>query len=355
MFVPKYTISNSILKNVSLVEGAKELILDSDLIPAWETKLKNAAIFQSIYYGAALEGNKLSEEEVQNILDGIAVTGRDIDITEIKNLQDSLTFLSNTAQNLSESYLLSLELLFELHRILMQGILPAVGSFRTRQIILRESKTGNVTYSPPPAAEVPYLMEDLFNFLNSDLGRTLHPIIRAGIVHFEIYRIHPFLEGNSAIARLFSQLLLILDHYSLNDYLSNEPSFYETETNYHQILQATARQKVLDTHERDLTLWLEYYCACFARESLKLKDQVKKISAASHLKDTLGEEVGLTERQILIMEFLHRHSEMRNKDFRKIFPNHSDDTVLREIKFLKQKGLVKKVGNTKSAAYVATS
>jgi Fe2+ or Zn2+ uptake regulation protein len=41
-----------------------------------------------------------------------------------------------------------------------------------------------------------------------------------------------------------------------------------------------------------------------------------------------------------------------NKDFRKIFPDFSDDTVLRELKFLKEKGLVKKVGGTKKAQYI---
>jgi DeoR/GlpR family transcriptional regulator of sugar metabolism len=52
------------------------------------------------------------------------------------------------------------------------------------------------------------------------------------------------------------------------------------------------------------------------------------------------------------MEFLHRHGSIQNKDFRKIFPDFSDDTVLREIKFLKKKGLIKKVGGTKKAQYV---
>jgi DeoR/GlpR family transcriptional regulator of sugar metabolism len=55
---------------------------------------------------------------------------------------------------------------------------------------------------------------------------------------------------------------------------------------------------------------------------------------------------------MIIMEFLHRHGSMQNKDFRKIFPDFSDDTVLREMKFLKKKGLVKKVGGTKKAQYV---
>jgi DeoR/GlpR family transcriptional regulator of sugar metabolism len=55
---------------------------------------------------------------------------------------------------------------------------------------------------------------------------------------------------------------------------------------------------------------------------------------------------------MIILEYLRKHDNMMNKDFRKIFPDYSDDTVLRELKFLKEKGLVKKVGGTKKAQYV---
>ena len=69
------------------------------------------------------------------------------------------------------------------------------------------------------------------------------------------------------------------------------------------------------------------------------------------IKNKLGAQVELNERQMLIMEYLHRHGSMQNRDFRKIFPDFSDDTVLREMGFLKKKGLIKKVGGTKKARY----
>jgi len=84
----------------------------------------------------------------------------------------------------------------------------------------------------------------------------------------------------------------------------------------------------------------------------KIKEIVKSVAGKSKVKDEAGEEHQLNEREMLIIDYLHRYGSMQNKDFRKIFPEHSDDTVLREIKFLKQKGLVKKVGGTKKARYV---
>ena len=88
------------------------------------------------------------------------------------------------------------------------------------------------------------------------------------------------------------------------------------------------------------------------KEWQKIKEKVQRISTDARIKDKLGEQVMLNERQMMIMEYLHRHNQMSNKDFRKIFPDFSDDTVLRELKFLRQKGLLKKTGGTKKAIYV---
>jgi predicted HTH transcriptional regulator len=121
---------------------------------------------------------------------------------------------------------------------------------------------------------------------------------------------------------------------------------------YYLTLQAVSNQLVLDTHERDLTPWLEYFVKGVAIELNRVKEKVRRVSTDARIKNKLGAQVELNERQMLIMEFLHRHGSIQNKDFRKIFPDFSDDTVLREIKFLKKKGLIKKVGGTKKAQYV---
>ena len=121
---------------------------------------------------------------------------------------------------------------------------------------------------------------------------------------------------------------------------------------YYLTLQAVSNQLVLDTHERDLTPWLEYFVEGVAIELNRVKEKVQRISVDAKVKDKLGGQVMLNERQMTIMEFLHRHKSMQNKDFRKMFPDFSDDTVLREMKFLKQKGLIKKIGATKKATYL---
>ena len=356
MFIPKYTINNSILKNVGIIDASREVILNSPLIPAWEAKFRKEALERTVHHGTHLEGNRLSEEEVQNVLDGKEVIARDRDIQEVLNYRNVLKFIEDIAAQIGigKPYILTIETILEMHRLTTDKIIPLEisGNFRSSQVVVRNTQTGQISYTPPVAAEVPYLVEDLVNWVNTDEAKEMHPIIKAGIIHYELARIHPFVDGNGRVARAVATLTLFLDGYDIRKLFSLEEYFDDNPMEYYLTIQAVSNQLVMDVHERDLTPWLDYFVKGVAIELNKIKERVRRISMDSRVKDKLGTQVELNERQMIIMEYLNRHKQMMNKDFRKIFPNYSDDTVLREIKFLKQKGLVRKQGGTKKATYV---
>ncbi len=356
MFIPKYTITNKVLKDIGIVEAAREIIVNAPLVPAWEAKFRKEAIERTIHHGTHLEGNPISLEEVKDVLEGQEVIARDRDVQEIINYRNVLNFIAgiHTQIGSSGSYSFTIETILEMHKLTTDKILPSdsSGKFRIRQVVIKNTKTGQISYTPPPAAEVPYLVEDLVNWVNSDEGRQIHPIIKAGIIHYELARIHPFVDGNGRVARAVATLILFLDGYDIRKFFSFEEYFDENPMQYYLTLQAVSNQLVLDTHERDLTLWLEYFVEGVAIELNRVKEKVQRISVDARIKDKLGQQLMLNERQMMIMEYIHRHKSLSNKEFRKIFPDHSDDTVLRELKFLRQKGLVKKAGGTKKAAYV---
>lgn len=354
MFVPNYKITNSILKNVGRVDAAREMIMNSPLVPIWEAKFRKEALERTVHHGTHIEGNPLTQEEVKDVLAGEDVVARDRDIQEILNYRNVLKLLDEIAQRQDKNYTIDIDTILEIHRLITEKILPedSCGLFRVRQVVIKNSQTGQISYVPPAAVEVPYLMEDLVNWITSEESKDLHPVMKAGIIHYEIARIHPFVDGNGRVARSVATLMMFLENYDIRKFFSLEEHFDEDPMRYYLTLQAVSNQLVIDTHERDLTPWLEYFVEVVAVELNRVKDRVQRISVDARIKDKLGEQVMLNERQMIIMEYIHKHKDLRNKDFRKIFPDYSDDTVLRELKFLKQKGLIKKVGGTKKAAYV---
>lgn len=356
MFAPKYTITNQILKNVGAIDAAKEVVDSADLLVSWEDKIKQQAQLKSTHHSTRLEGNRVEEEQVKELLEGKEILAALTDIQELLNYAKVLAFVDSVYQHIGKGrpYIFTLETLQEIHRLAMYKILQLkdCGEFRTKQVVLKNAQTGEVGYTPPPAVEIPYLMEDLINWINQPETKELHPIIKAGLVHYEIGRIHPFLDGNGRVARAVTLLLLYLDGYDFRQMFCLDEYYDQDSLKYYLTMQAVSNQMVLDTHERDITPWLDYFVEGAKVQLVELKDKVKRVSTDSQVKDKLGEKIQLTERQMIIMEYLYKNRVMRNSDFRKIFPDLSDDTVLREIKMLKQKSLVKKVGGTKRAQYM---
>ena len=236
----------------------------------------------------------------------------------------------------------------KIHELTTEKILDKAnqGEYRRSRVVIKNSQSGEVSFRPPLPLEIKMQIEEFFDWLNSDVGRDVHPILRAGITHYELARIHPFVDGNGRVARSFALLVLYRENYDIKRFFSIEEYFDKNAEEYYTALQSVNKKS------GDLTLWLEVFTKALAVELNKIKERVRRISLDSRVKDKLGEQVELNERQMIIMEYLHRHKAMQNRDFRKIFPDYSDDTVLREIKFLKQKDLVKKTGGTKNAIYV---
>src|SRR3990172_143514 len=69
MYVPKYTITTEILKNIGWVEAAREVINNAPIVPAWEAKFRDEARLRAVHYGTILEGNDLTLGQAKLIMD----------------------------------------------------------------------------------------------------------------------------------------------------------------------------------------------------------------------------------------------------------------------------------------------
>ena len=83
---------------------------------------------------------------------------------------------------------------------------------------------------------------------------------------------------------------------------------------------------------QDMTYWLEYFGYGLAIEVDKVKSQVLKLSKDLKLKEQLGRQVSLSERQIILLEILQHQGEITSEQAQQALPNVSTDTILRDIK-----------------------
>ena len=343
MYTPTFTINNRILKHIGAIEAAKEIIENAPLLPYWEKKFQDEAVARTTHYGTHIEGNELSLSQVQKILDGERIVARDRDVQEVINYRKVLDYIEKTSGSKIDEDTIS-----ELHKIVIKNVLPDSegGVYRQKEVVIRNSITGDIAFRPPKAIEVTWQMKELAMFIQEE--SEIHPVLKGGIVHYEFVRIHPFVDGNGRVGRALSMLVLYKLGYDIRQFFSIEEHFDRDPERYYEALQSVEQKN------GDQTAWLEYFTECLAVELSKIKDRIENISIDTNLKKKLGGPVMLTERQLKIIEYIQANGYIENHAYNTLFPMVSEDTVLREVQDLVKKGLLKKQGVTKGVKYIMT-
>lgn len=347
MFTPKFSITNKILKNIGTIEACREVITHAPLLPYYEREFQKDALVRSVHYGTHIEGNELNLNQAEKVLEGKEVLARDRDIQEVINYRKVVEFIGELSSR--ENLIIDEELIKRIHELTVNRILPPekCGKFRETQVVVKNSQTGEVTFRPPPSTAIPAQMEELLQFINDQENQDIHPVMKAGVVHYELVRIHPFVDGNGRVARALSTLILFLEGYDIRKFFSLEEYFDSDALDYYEAL------KSVTNNNGDLTVWLEYFTKGLSIELSKIKEKVENISIDAHLKERLGgKPIMLTERQIKIIEYIQKIGYLQNKAFGTLFPMVSEDTILNELKGLLSNGIIKKTGVTKSARYI---
>ena len=348
MYQPKFTITNKILKNIGSIEASKEVIDNAPLLPYFEREFREEAMVRTIHYGTHIEGNELNLSEAEKVLKGQDISARERDIQEVINYRKAMDYISgfhpkDRREEINEN------VIKELHKLTVAKILPSeqCGVFRKTQVVVKNSITGEVSFRPPMAVAVQFQVKDLLDFVNSSEDDDIHPVLKSGVVHYELVRIHPFLDGNGRVARAFATLILYKEGYDIRKFFSLEEYFDKDAPEYYEALQSVEKK------DGDLSIWLEYFTLGLSIELSKIRQKVESISVDAKLKEKLGgSPILLTPRQLKIIEYIQKIGYLQNQGFESLFPMVSEDTILNELKGLTKAGIIKKQGVTKGAKYI---
>ncbi|MCJ7621952.1 MAG: Fic family protein [Anaerolineaceae bacterium] len=137
----------------------------------------------------------------------VAQSDTESDVPEVLNYVHALEY---GLERLKEAPI-NLELICELHRLLMDGVRGAKwnpGAFRDGQnwIGAPSSTLETAVYVPPPPMEMLQALDNLGKFIND--RNNLPPLILLGLIHYQFEAIHPFYDGNGRVGRLLISLLL---------------------------------------------------------------------------------------------------------------------------------------------------
>ena len=219
MYKPPFTVSakaiNLIAKISSQLERYAIRMEQEDTL-----RLRRANRIKTIHSSLAIEGNTLSEGEVQAVLEGKKVVAPLKEIQEVKNAIKTYELYPKLNPFSIQDLLLA-------HGTMMAGLVDEAGMFRKGGVGVFDGD--KPIHIAPPADRVRDLMSDLFGWLeNADD----HLLIRSCVFHYEFEFIHPFADGNGRIGRLWQSLILgrlnpIFEHLPVENMVySNQQAYY---------------------------------------------------------------------------------------------------------------------------------
>jgi Fic family protein len=281
------------------------------------------------------------------VLEGQTVNADQKSITEVKNYQLALSEIEKLGV---EKLPLTIEQILNLHRILMNHLLPEekMGKFRQGEIYIVDDHGDreDIRFTGVDPKKVPFLVNELLLWLEHAELEDLHPILRASIFHSHFVNIHPFSDGNGRMTRLLTALVLYKAGWDFRRIIVLEDFYNRDRQSYYNALRAASG----DTFNEhcDFSPWIEYFTYGFLVEVRKVADAVMALGFANVAEESTP--VYLDRDEVQIMDFLSTTGALTSSDVEDILGVAKRTSQLK-IKSLLDKGLLDIHGNGPATYY----
>ena len=211
----KVILTNEILKYITEIDKNRYNVSSVKLPKSVANRLRKNSKKKSSYASNKIEGNPLSEKQVDEVIESDERKHLLKPEQEVRNYFLALNFLeekANKKEPFSKELILDVQKLVEKgaskEKIGLRGPMPPGVLFA-----VYDSNTGNPDYIPPEYCDIPGLLDELVEYVNTTDD---HPLIVAAVVHYQIVTIHPFEDGNGRTARLLSVYIMDVNGYGFN-------------------------------------------------------------------------------------------------------------------------------------------
>ena len=313
---PPYTITGKILKLVASISERIGEVNSAHLHkPPAELRKKNR--IKTIQSSLEIEGNTLTVEQITAIIENKRVSGPGKDIIEVQNALAVYENLDKFNPNSFDSFC-------EAHGMLMKGLIDSAGRLRGKSVgIVRGSE---ITHVAPKSDLLKPLLNDLFSYLKNDDEISL---IKSCVFHYEMEFIHPFIDGNGRMGRLW-QTLILKKSYPVFEYLPVESIIKERQLKYYESLATS-------DNSGESTIFIEFMLDVIL-ESLKELLSIQNISLTNI-------------DRINLFKSIVNEADFARKDYLKNFREISSATASRDLQFAVERGILEKSGFKNSTKY----
>ena len=313
---PPYDITPKILKLISSI-SEKIGEVNANYLSKQSPQLRKQNRIKTIQSSLQIEGNTLTEDQITALIDNKRIIGPEKDVLEVLNAIKVYNELNKYKLHSEKDFL-------NAHASLMNGLIKNAGKYRNQSVGI--VKGNDIEHVAPPFQNVPYLMKDLFEYLKDDQELTL---IKSCVFHYEMEFIHPFIDGNGRMGRLW-QTVILMNDYQIFEFLPFETLISATQDEYYKSLSMSDKSG-------KSTPFIEYMLGVIEKSLSQLLNYNNRI-----LKDTDRIEYFLNQG----------YKEFSRKDYMNIFKDIASATASRDLKKGIEMNLFKSSGQLNKTKYI---
>lgn len=259
----------------------------------------------------------MTVEQITDLLNNKRVLAPQKDIVEVKNAIE-------VYNQLNKLKVYDLKCLCKAYGILMTGLIDNPGKLRQTSVGI--IKGSDIAHVAPPGEMVYSLMTELFKYLKNDDDLIL---IKSCVFHYEFEFIHPFIDGNGRMGRLW-QTLILKEHSPIFDFLPIETLVKLKQQEYYKVLGKS--DKIGSS-----TPFIEFMLGI-------IKDALEDLLKVQNITLTGNDRISKFKEIIGTQEF-------SRQDYLRSFKEISQATASRDLKGAADNGLIEKYGDKRTTKY----
>lgn len=319
---PKYTITEEMSSVITKIDALRYFMTSHNISPIIKEKIHRTSLLKSSLFSARIEGNPLKMEEIIR-------TEENEKKLEVFNILKALQLVDRLTIG---GKIITLTFLKQIHKEVVRGLRRDAGILRKEASAIF-NQAGVAIYVPPPHISITSLLEQLLLYVNTK--REKFPLICAFIAHLVFEKIHPFLDGNGRVGRLFTFAVLKRNNYDFGISIPFEEYLDKHKEDYYYYL---------DTGMKDPNSYLFFMLNAFLSQCEQIKETL--------IRETNDEEsLNLPPRQEEIFNIIRDHRMISFDYIRRRFLKVPERTLRYDLKRLYDQNYILKIGKTKGSFY----
>jgi len=332
----------SLLSEIDEFKGAWRLL--GTLAPERLNALRHVATIESVGSSTRIEGSKLTDREVGQLLSNLEIKRFDgRDEQEVAGYAEVMETVFHAFADIpiTENHLK------QLHRELLRYSVKDVrhrGEYKTLPNNVgafdEEGRMIGIVFETATPFDTPHRMAELLAWLKDarELGR-MHPLLIIAVFIVNFLEIHPFQDGNGHLSRILTTLLLLQEGYHYAPYSSLESVIESNKEGYFLALRQT--QTTIRGASPDWHPWLIFFIRTLQQQKRRLSIKVERE------RNALAE---VPELAVRILDYARDQGRVRTRDMVREF-GASPNTLKATFSSLVKKGILVRHGGGRSTWY----